>query len=1150
MYVCAMNRGLLLSARALIFLAFFLVSSIKASSQTISISVKDESLEQVFRLIEKQTGYYFTYTQEQIAAAPRISLDIQGKSIGEVLNICLRGLPLTYEISGREIILKEKPGNSPGPGPAAGGREIMVTGRIIDDSDRTPLAGAIIRIKGTPLGTVSDKDGVFTLGGISEQTVLVFSFVSYLSLEEKAGSLLLHRGMADTLWIGLEREQRKLDSIVINTGLYRRPVGNFTGAAATMSGEELKMINPASTIKALSVMDPSFRITENNVMGSNPNSLPAIQLRGANNLPVTLQGGAGSQAIPSPVSQGDIMGSYLSNPNQPLIIIDGFQSTLQALYDLNIDRIERVTLLKDAAATVAYGSKAANGVIVVETKRPVSGRLQVSYSVNMNLSAPDLSSYHLLDAKGLLMAQQIAGIYTDPNGNQANNVALQQWYDERLYQVRRGVNTDWLAQPVRNGLGSSHNLDLSGGNNHVRFGLDLSYTNTEGVMKGSSRTTYALNNYLGYVAGRLKLSNNATVTYGSSKNSPWGSFATYAGQFPYFSPYDSTGHVAKILEPRAAALGIPIPAPGGIFTNAMYNSTLHVKDYSNYLSFDDAVNVEYVLLPSLRLSGGLHIVNQLPGAEQYLPADHTSFVGSLATGIGDLGSYTQIRGRNTVMDSRIGLDYNKRFGDHTLFVSVGGTAQSTSSSSTSVTANGIPNDNLSQLGMANGYNAADIKPAEGMNRTRSLSMYASASYTYTERYTAEVTGNASGSSQFGSNNRIAPFFAYGMGWNIDKERFFPTCGWVQQLRLRVSYGVTGNQNFAAFFGQPVYQYNTSNNYRLQLGTYLQGYANPDLKWQQTDKWNIGLTTSLLNNRVNINGNYFIEHTDNLILPLGIAPSTGFSAYMDNLGATTNRGYEVTISAVVIRDQRKHLFWSLNFNTGHFTNTIRSLSPAIIAYNNANDANGVDQTTPLPRYQVGQSMTRIWAVPSLGIDPATGNELFRKLDGTTTFVWSAADKRPVGDETSRFKGAFGSNLLYKGIVLNIQMSFEYGGQLYNQTLEDRVENVSLLSTNADSRVLTDRWKQPGDHAAFKALSNTSSTNATSRFVQDNNYLNASSITVGYNFSPTAVWVQKMHLSAPRLFVTQNDVFRLSALGLERGTSYPFARSYSLGLSTAF
>jgi hypothetical protein len=582
----------------------------------------------------------------------------------------------------------------------------------------------------------------------------------------------------------------------------------------------------------------------------------------------------------------------------------------------------------------------------------------------------------------------------------------------------------------------------------------------------------------------------------------------------------------------------------------MYNSTLQVKDYSDYLTFSNMLTGEWVISPSLRVTGGLNISSQLPSAEKYLPADHTSFVGSLAQSITDLGSYTKTTGKSGSVDGRISLDYNKRLGHHTVYFSMGSSLQQTDSKQSTIQVFGIPNNNLGQLGMANGY-AQNSKPYAATNNTRSLSFYSSLSYNYKERYVGELTVNASGSSQFGSNNRIAPFFAYGAGWNIDKESFFGKHKAIQQLRLRASYGIAGNQNFAATMAQPVYQYNLQNNYRLQLGATLQSFANPDLKWQQTKKTNVNLTTSLFNSRLNISVNGYVENTDNLILPIGVEPSTGFTTYQDNLGATQNKGYEISLSAIAISDKKKKIFWTLTFNTGHNENVIKSLTPAIEALNKSNDATGINQQAPLPRYTVGQSMSQIWAVKSLGIDPATGNEVYEKLDGTKTFVWNAADKRPMGDAISQFKGSIGSNFNYKGFVFNIVMGYEYGGQMYNQTLVDKIENVNLALNNADSRVLSDRWQKPGDQALFKsiAISNTL-TNATSRFVQNNNYLNASSITLGYTFPANLKWVQALHLSTPRLFITQNDVFRLSTTQLERGTGYPFARSFSFGLATSF
>ena len=870
-------------------------------------------------------------------------------------------------------------------------------------------------------------------------------------------------------------------------------------------------------------------------------------------MPVGTQGSA-SASTATPVSNGDIMSSYLLNPNQPLIILDGFQSTLQTIYDMDINRIASITVLKDAAATTAYGSKAANGVIVVETKQPITGRTQISYSINMAAEFADLTSYHLLDAKGLLEAQRLAGVYSDPN-NHFNDIGLKQWYDYRLYQAQSGVNTYWLSQPLQTGFTTNHSLNMSGGGKSIRYALSLNYTNGEGVMKGSGRDRFGLNYNLTYTNRSLRFSNNTSVGYAKGNATPWGSFSQYASQFPFFKPYDSAGNVIKIFEPLHTTLGIPTQPPGGIFTNAAYNAGLEMKNYSYLMSFTNNTNLEWTINKEMRMRAAISFSNNLPGSEAFFPADHTMFVNALVSGFTDLGLYSQTRGKNSVIDGRLNFDYNKRMGDHTIMTSLGFQAQATNSNSTTIQVTGLPNDYLDELGMAYGYGNV-TKPNSVTSTTRTISSFASVSYNYANRYTAEITANASGSSQFGSNNRLAPFWAGGVAWNVDKEKFFNKNAIIQSLRVRATTGVTGNQNFAAHMSQPIFQYNLFNNYRLQLGAIPGGYANPDLKWQQTIKSNFGLSAGLFNGKLMIGLDYFIENTDNLILPLDVAPSTGFVNYQDNLGATKNTGYEFHISSPIIQNRQKNIFWSVMFNTGQYKNVITKLSPAIEAINNANNVNtGKQQTKPLPRFEVGQSMSRIWAVPSLGIDPATGKEVFVKLDGSKTFTWDPNDKRPVGDGTSKLKGMFGSNFNYKGWTFNINLSYQYGGQMYNQTLVDKIENVNLLITNADERVLTERWKKPGDVVSYKALvpngaGGLQQTNATSRFVQDNNYIEATNITVGYAFPQNLNWVKKMHLSTPRIFITQVNVFRFATIKTERGTGYPFTRTFNFGISTTF
>ena len=1021
----------------------------------------------------------------------------------------------------------------------------LVKGTVRNDADER-LSGATVSIQGTSTYVVTKKDGTFELKNVPEEAMLRFSYVGHISTTIK-----LKPGQTEVA-VRLAPSAGVMTEVVVNTGLYKRPVGNFTGASKSYSGEDLKMVNPTNVLKALAAVEPSIRIEQNNVVGSDPNQLPNIQIRGQNNLPLSTQG-TGTTAS-TPVSNGDIMSSYLANPNQPLIILDGFQTTLQTIYDMDINRIATITILKDAAATTAYGSKAANGVIVVETKQPTAGRAQVTYAINVSVEAPDLTSYHLMDAGSLLEAQRLAGVYSDPN-NHYNDLSLKQWYDYRLQQVQSGVNTYWLSQPVRVGVGTGHSLNISGGSRAIRYGLSLNYGTAVGVMKGSERNRFGLNYNLSYTSKNIRFSNNTTLNYSKANNSPWGNYRDYANQFPFFKLTDSLGSVIKVFEPSNTSLGIAGAPPGGTFTNAVYNAQLKMKDYSTFFGFTNNTNIDWTINNNLRMKAALGFSSNLPGAEQFYPADHTIFVNTITGSFSDLGSYARTKGNNKVVDGRLSMDYNKKFGAHTLLAAVGVQVQATNSSTTNIRVSGLPNDYLDQLGMANGYGTI-LKPGTGKNSTHAISSFANVSYNYLERYTVEVTANASGSSQFGANNRFAPFWAGGFGWSIDKEKFFNKNAIIQQLRLRATTGITGNQNFAASLGQPIFQYNVQNDYRVQLGATLQGYANPDLKWQQTIKNNLGIAAGLFNGRLNLSVDLFRETTDNLILPLDVAPSTGFVSYQDNLGSTKNTGYEISLSAPIIRNRQKNIFWSLSFNTGHYQNIVTRLSPAIQLLNKANDTLGSKQKSPLARYEVGQSLSRIWAVQSLGIDPATGKEVFVKSDGTKTFTWDPNDKVVCGDASATLKGMFASNFNYKGFTFNITMSYQYGGQMYNQTLVDKIENVDLRKNNADERVLTQRWKQPGDHAYFKSLvadgaNNTLvATYATSRFVMDDNYLEASSITVGYSFPPNLPWVRKMRLSTPKFSITQNNLFRFATIKTERGTGYPFARSFSFGLSTTF
>jgi len=1024
---------------------------------------------------------------------------------------------------------------------------------IVKDETGDPLAGAVVMQVGTTNSTRTDKDGAFELKNVAPGATLRASYVGRSTVE-----LVLKSGETNVKFT-LKNSSLTLKEVTVNTGLYKRPVGNFTGSAKTYSGEELKTVNPRNVISALAVLDPSVRIAQNNVLGSDPNSLPNLQIRGANNLPVSLQGGS---AVANPVSNGDIMSNYLSNPNQPLIILDGFETTLQTLFDMDVNLIANITVLKDAAATVAYGSKAANGVIVIETKQPVAGKLRVTYSVYANADLVDLSSYNVMNAEQLLEAQRLTGVYSDPN-NQFNDLAKKQWYDYRLSQVRSGVDTYWLSQPVQTGLGLNQSLSLGGGAGPLRYSFGLNYNTAEGVMKDSGRDRYSLSYNVSYLVKNIRFNNSMSVGYTKGNNSAWGSYDSYVDQFPYFKGKDANGNLIKVLEPSSSALDFIIQAPGGTFANPAYNSTLNVKDYSTILSLTNNTNVEWSLTDDLKLTGSLGWSSNSPGAEAFYPADHTKFLANVIVQQPNIGSYQQLKGKNSAVSGRLNASYHLALGKHTILANLGATLQKTSSNSTTVLVYGIPNDYLGEIGLANGFDFNSSKPRSSNNLTKNLSNFFSVSYNYDNRYTAEFTVNQSGSSQFGSNSKFATFYAGGLAWNIANEKWFKPNDIIQVAKLNASIGTTGNQNFSSDMASQVYTYNYLNNYRLMVGSSTLSFANPDLKWQQTLKANIGLNLGFFKGKLNTNIEFFRETTENLILPLDIAPSTGFANYQDNLGATKNEGWEIGLTAPIIKNPTKNIFWTIGVNAGHYNTVITRLSPAVTAINNGFNSN-LDpnnltdtryQTKPLPRFEVGQSMNRLWAVPSLGIDPASGKEVFVKLNGSHTFTWDARDKRPIAETTAKIKGSASSNLTYKNFIFNVILSYQYGGYMYNQTLVDRVENVNLMAGNADLRVLTERWKQPGDHSSFKSLvangaQGFQQTNVTSRFVQKDNFLQLASLTVGYTVPSKAKWVKAAHLSAPKFMITQNDLVRFATIKTERGTSYPFARSLNFGISTNF
>lgn len=929
--------------------------------------------------------------------------------------------------------------------------------------------------------------------------------------------------------VTLHEDAQALNEVVV-TGLFNYRASSFTGSASTFTQDELKSVGNQNLLKSLSNLDPSFIIEDSYANGSNPNAFNDITIRGN-------------------ASFAGMQGDYTSNPNEPLFIVDGFESTREAVFDLDMNRVQSVTILKDAAAKALYGSKAANGVVVVETIQPEKGRLRVTYTGDLNIETPDLTSYDICNAAEKLQVEMNAGRYTatSPSFQQS----LTEQYNDLLASIAKGVDTYWLAMPLRTGVGHKHTLYMEGGDDRMRYSGTLSYNGITGVMKGSDRRTISGNIQLSYRYKNFIFRNSLTITSNHADNSPYGSFSDYASANPYYTPYDENGNLKKVLGTYTYP-GTNGSSRSVTYYNPLYNAYIGTKNFSEYTEYTENFYIEWRPLEELRFTGRIGYTYQSNGSEDFKPGDHTDFV----TWTGDYyykrGSYSIIDGESNNLSVDVTANYSKRFGKHML---LGNAAYSMNTSTTDthgMTAWGFMNNHVDHISFAKQY-ADNGRPSGSEYTTHSLGITGAVNYSYDERYLTDVTLRYNGSSAFGSNSRWGTFWSAGIGWNLHNETFMKNQKWLNLLKLRATYGLTGSQNFNPYQAKATYQFYDDVIYDNINGAYLMSMANENLKWQQTGDLNVGFDMQLFK-KINVRLDVYKQTTQDALLAMTLPTSTGFSSYMENLGNIENAGFDIAANWKIYSKGTN--FLSLNLSTSHNKNKVVKISDALKAFNEQNESDAMDSDSgnatnlPIIRYEEGQSMTAIWAVRSLGIDPATGREVFLKKDGvTTTYDYDTDDKVVVGDSNPKFHGNFGFSGEYKGVGATCSFSYRFGGDYYNQTLVNRVENVDI-AYNVDRRVLNDTWQQAGDVAKFKKISySPSTTYPTSRFVEKNNEVQLASFSCYYDFKYQS-WLQKIKVERLKASFYMSDIFRISTVKTERGTDYPYARSFSFSLSVTF
>lgn len=970
------------------------------------------------------------------------------------------------------------------PGSEVQAEKFIVTGVVKDASGET-LPGVGIRIKGQEGAFGTNGEGKFEINIKSRTVTLIFSYISFKTQEVKVKA-------GDNITVVMKEDTELLEEVVV-TGFQTKSKNSFTGSSTTIDKEKMMAMGTQSIMQGIEAFVPGVVSIDNSLMGSNPNAKPELNIRGR----ATFEGKA----------------------NMPVFVVDGSIVTSDFVFDMDMNDIQSVTVLRDASATALYGAKGSAGVVVITTRPMEGGKLKLRYNGTIRSSIPDLSDYHLLDAEQKLEYERLAGVFSDDNPEERYRKELE--YAAIREQIARGVNTDWMAKPLRIGLSQNHNINIDGGDNYARYSLGLRYGKDQGVMRGSGRDRLNTTFKLSYSKDELFfISNLARVSFVNGQDSPYGDFKSFVDANPYDSPYDKDGNLRHLLTHK--------------LINPLYEATAGNVSRSSDFDFFDTLTFR-MWLADFRIDADATL--------QRGKSERINFVSPRSgkelekAKLSQRGSLSETFSKSSDFSGKLMVSYNKNvLEDLFLSAMAGSNIEYRTYQMSRYSSVGYYSDKLPNPGFSSGYPAGG-HPVSEDRIIAGVGFFANLNAIYKEKYFLDLIYRYEGSSLFGKNSRFAPFWSAGIGWNIHKEPFMKDLN-VNLLKLRFSTGYLGNVSFSPYQALTTYRYGEDFTYVKGAGAVPITIGNPDLRWERTQNNNIGLDLNVLDNRWDLSLDLYLKITDNLLLDVTKAPSVGVATAKENVGEIENKGIELSTRIVPVRT--KDWNWTVAMTYSYNKNRIRKISDALKAQNEKS-LSDKNSRMPLPIYVEGESLTTLKVVPSAGIDPATGREIYIKRDGSYTFDYDPRDKVTFGDTSPLASGMVSSYLTYKGFTLTTGLRYQLGAMDYNLTLASRVEGADPRK-NADQRVFSDRWTQPGNHASYKNIADASVPMQTSRFVAVNNFLDLSSVSLAYDFKP--IDLKYFSLKNMRLELLANDLYHFSTIRRERGLSYPYARSIEM------
>ncbi|KXX69378.1 TonB-dependent receptor [Flammeovirga sp. SJP92] len=967
-------------------------------------------------------------------------------------------------------------------------QDFKIEGEVIGEADGLPIPGVTVFIKGTTHGTVTNLHGKYSLLVTAQDKgkLLVFNHIGMVNQEHTIGD-------QTTLNISMVSELEELEEVTV-VGYSSTSKKLLSSSLQSVDSETLKDLPVATLDAALAGQASGVQINSNS---GTPGSALSVRVRGVGSV---------------------------NAANQPLYVIDGIPvitenssqvsfsgQTISALSDLSPSDIESITVLKDGAGAAIYGSRAANGVVLINTKRGATGKTKISFNAYGGIQ----QVYKRLD---LLNKQQWFEYKNDQLG-------IEKYTQEYIDNYPH--DTDWQNEIYRDAPIASYDLSLQGGNEKTSFYLSGSYFDQQGVIKGSGYDRTNLRaNIDHHFSERVKvgtslqfgMSENNRIEGDQSLNAPLPNALSLPAIYPVYNEdgtYNEDG-------PYANPVAIANEAINKAYTyRGLGNAYLDVA-IMNDLTFRTQVGFDYYNLRE----------------HSYDPV--TTRQGASYNGLGFSANNTSI---NTTVNAT--LQYVKSINNHRFDVLAGFSSESYENRSNYIRAQNFSRPEFEYI-----TSASEIIEADSYGLDRGLnSFFAKANYSYANKYIFAFSVRRDGSSKFGTNNRYGTFPSASVAWRMIEENFMKTSSLFSDFKVRGSYGLTGNDAIGDFRYQALYS--SGADYNGQPGIAPSQLPNEDLKWETVKQVNFGLDLGFWGNRLTLTTDIYQKTTTDMLLSRPLPPTTGFSSVISNIGEMRNTGIEVLLAYEIFRKQ--DFTWKASLNVSTYRNEVLKLYNGQPIDNIGRGNNRIEE---------GEPISIFYGYKALGVDSSTGDMVFKDVNGDGEIT--AEDRTKIGNPHPDFFGGFTNTLNYKNFDLNIFFQYSVGNDIYNGT---RVYLESMKGEDNQTTAILNRWRAPGDVTDIpRATANDPNNNnrASSRFVEDGSYLRLKNVTLGYTL-PKKI-TRKAFIDRMRVYVSGQNLFTLTNYsgmdpevnyagddGVRMGTdffTYPNARVYTAGLNVSF